>query len=235
MTDTREIITPSPGQPYGCELCDGYGNLITPQGVKDCSCKIRALVKHRLMEARIPLIYTDKTLDNFDPKTAELKKTLVLARQYVEAYRPDLRGLVFMGECGTGKTHLAVSILRELICKGYSGLYYNVINLLDDLRASYDAPPGTRWPILDRVRDTDILVLDDLGAEKTSGWVNDRLYAIINHRYENKKTLIVTTNRSNIELRDQVGNRISSRLAEMCKTVTVIGRDYRELMMRGKF
>jgi DNA replication protein DnaC len=86
---------------------------------------------------------------------------------------------------------------------------------------------------MDKICGMDILVLDDMGAEKTSGWVNDRLYAIINHRYERKKTTIITSNHSNIELQEQVGNRIYSRLNEMCDWKLFDGEDYRIQMMRS--
>ncbi len=220
----------------GCDQCDGYGNILSAQGVQDCQCKIRALQYYRLKDARIPPMYIKKTLDSFQAKTPDQKKVVQLAKEFLEIYSVDSRGLIFMGGCGTGKTHLAVALLRDLIAKGHSGLFYNVITLLDELRSTFDEGSSlSQWPILEKIQDTDILVLDDLGAEKTSGWVNDRLYAIINHRYENKKPIIVTTNREITELRDQVGNRIYSRLMEMCRTVIFAGKDYRIQMMQGKF
>jgi DNA replication protein DnaC len=220
----------------GCDQCDGYGNLITPQGIFDCQCKTRAFQYYRLRDARIPPMYVKKTLDSFQVRTADQKKIYNAAKTFLDTYETDPHGLIFMGGCGTGKTHMAVALLRELIQKGNTGLFYNVITLLDELRATFDEGSSlSQWPILEKIQETDILVLDDLGAEKTSGWVNDRLYAIINHRYENKKPIIVTTNREITELKDQVGNRIYSRLMEMCRTILFAGKDYRLQMMQGKF
>jgi DNA replication protein DnaC len=219
--------------PIGCDKCDGYGNIITPNGVKDCECKIKASIVINLIAARIPPMYETKDFDNFKATSASRKRVLETAKKYVAEYQSDGNGLLFIGESGTGKTHIAVAILKELIQKRYPGLFYNIITLLDELRASYNSQDDSeQWELIDRVRDTSILVLDDLGAEKTSGWVNDRLYAIINYRYENKKTTIVTSNKSDAELKDQIGNRIISRLVEMCRVIPFQGKDYRIEMMK---
>lgn len=228
------IMIPKEIPPIGCDKCDGYGNIITPTGVKDCECKIQASIVINLIAAKIPPMYEQKDFDNFKSSSASRKRVLETARKFVDEYQPNGNGLLFMGESGTGKTHLAVAILKELIQKRYPGVFYNIITLLDELRASYNSQDDSeQWELIDRVRDTSILVLDDLGAEKTSGWVNDRLYAIINYRYENKKTTIVTSNKDIPELKDQVGYRIYSRLIEMCRVEPFQGKDYREEMMKA--
>ncbi|MDI6783822.1 MAG: ATP-binding protein [bacterium] len=218
----------------GCAQCDGYGNIITPTGVKDCECKLRAQIAFNLLAAQIPPMYARKSLENFKPSSKYRKEVLETAKGFFAEYKLEGKGLLFMGPCGTGKTHVAVAILIELILAGHTGLFYNIISLLDDLRASYNSKDESeQWELIDRVRDTKILILDDLGAEKTSGWVNDRLYAIINYRYENKKTTIVTSNKSESELKDQVGYRIYSRLVEMCRVIPFEGKDYRIEMMKS--
>ena len=219
----------------GCEKCDGFGNLVTPDGAKDCECRVNAMRYVLLANAQIPPMFIKKTIDNFANKTTNQKEVLKTARQFIDTFKPGAQGLLFLGDCGTGKTHLAVGVLREIALKGHGGLFYNVIQLLDELRSSFDE--GNRvsqWPILDRLYTAQLLVLDDLGAEKTSGWVNDRLYAIINHRYEHQKTTILTSNKMGSELNEQIGNRAYSRLMEMCKAVLFTGKDYRIQMMQGK-
>ncbi len=217
----------------GCDKCDGFGNIITPQGLRTCDCKIRAVTVTHLVAAEIPPMYAKKSFKTFDsdfPETDVYDKCV----KYVLKYYKGEKGLLLHGKCGTGKTHLAIAILRELIQKGYTGLFYNVISLLDDLRSTYALDNTlTQWPILEKVCRVDILVLDDLGAEKTSGWVNDRLYAIINQRYEQEKATIVTTNKNDKELEEQVGTRIESRLKEMCQWLRIEGNDYRIQMMKS--
>ncbi|MCX7919040.1 MAG: ATP-binding protein [bacterium] len=220
--------------PIGCDKCDGYGNLITPQGAMECECKRRANTVMRLIAANIPPMYREKSLETFKTNTKAREKVFELAKKYIEDYTANQRGLLFWGKCGTGKSHLAVAILKALIHKGYTGLFYNTITLLDAIRATYDSSDeSATWDLIDRVCDTDILVLDDLGAEKTSGWVNERLYAIVNKRYENRKTTIVTTNRDIPELKEQIGDRIYSRLVEMCFSIPFEGKDYRIEMMKS--
>ena len=218
----------------GCEKCDGYGNIVTPTGVTDCECKLRAQTAMNLVAARIPPMYAPKNLATFKPSSKHRKEVLETAKKYIAEYKLDGKGLFLWGPCGTGKTHLAVAILKELILAGHMGLFYNIISLLDDMRASYNSSDESeQWELIDRVRDTRILILDDLGAEKTSGWVSDRLYAIINYRYENNNTTIVTSNKSESELKEQVGIRIYSRLVEMCRVIPFAGKDYRIEMMKS--
>lgn len=220
----------------GCDKCDGYGNIVTENGVIPCSCKLKAVAEANLKSAQIPPMYAHKSFENFKTNTPARKRHCELAKRFVEKYQLGDRGLMFMGGCGTGKTHLAVAILKGLILRGYTGLFYGVIALLDDLRASYSSSEEgeDQWRILDSIYNVDILVLDDLGAEKTSGWVNDRLYAIINHRYEHQKTTIITTNQSKKELEEQVGYRILSRLYEMCDVIAFEGKDYRLETMKPR-
>ena len=122
-----------------------------------------------------------------------------------------------IGPVGCGKSHLAVAILREIIAKGYSGLYYNSPDLLRDIRATFDEGRDvTEEDLLDEVTTTDLLVFDDVGAERSTEFVLDRFYLIINKRYEACKPVIVTTNLDHEELEERLGTRILSRLLEMC-------------------
>ncbi|MBI1784367.1 ATP-binding protein, partial [Candidatus Sumerlaeota bacterium] len=116
-----------------------------------------------------------------------------------------------------GKTHLAVAILCEIIRKGYSGLYYNSPDLLRDIRATFDEnSSGNEDELLQEITEVDLLVFDDLGAEKVSDFVLDRFYLIVNKRYEGCKPIIVTSNYDEEILRARFGDRILSRLDEMC-------------------
>jgi DNA replication protein DnaC len=134
-----------------------------------------------------------------------------------------------MGSCGVGKTHLAAAILRELINKGVPCLFYESGALLKEIQNSYNPVSQTsEGKVLTPVYETDVLVLDELGATKPTDWVRDTMMQIINARYNDKKLTIFTTNYLDIQrcgqeerLEERVGVRLRSRLYEMCKTVLV--------------
>ncbi len=148
-------------------------------------------------------------------------------------------GLLYLGSCGVGKTHLAVAALRELINKGIGGLFYDFRDLLKEIQDSYN--PNTHnseLKILAPVFDAEVLVLDELGASKPTEWVQETMTHIINKRYNEKKITIFTSNYLDIPigtaytetLTDRVGVRLRSRLHEMCRLILMEGDDYREMM-----
>jgi DNA replication protein DnaC len=162
------------------------------------------------------------TLDQFDPSgrglrgesRRNLEGAFRLARQW--AAEPD-GWLVFLGANGCGKTHLAAGIAAERLAQGDAVAFANVPDLLDELRATF--APGSRERFDHRFRrllDAPVLVLDDLGAQQTSAWAEEKLYQILNHRHLQRKPTIVTTN---CELK-VMEPRIASRLADL-QTSTV--------------
>lgn len=162
------------------------------------------------------------TLDQFDPagrglrgeSRRNLEGAFRLARQW--AASPD-GWLVFLGGNGCGKTHLAAGIAAERLAAGDAVAFANVPDLLDELRATF--APGSRERFDHRFRrllDAPVLVLDDLGAQQTSAWAEEKLYQILNHRHLQRKPTIVTTN---CELK-MMEPRIASRLADL-QTSTV--------------
>lgn len=215
--------------PYGCEKCDGFGNVITEGGAAPCECKLRHLEVERERRAGIPPLFGKKDLSTFQHRARGAAEDYRFARWYVEKFSEmNNRGLLLIGPCGVGKTHLAIGVLKELLRKGHSGLFFNIISLLDAIKASYDADlKATQGINLEVDLDVDILIIDDLGAEKMSPWVADRLYAIINQRYERNRTLILTTNLDYPRLADRVGQRIISRIYEMCVLHPCKGEDFR--------
>ena len=111
---------------------------------------------------------------------------------------------------------------------------YSLPKLLARIRRTYDAAPGgdSYTTFFDRLTAVDLLHIDDLGAEKRSDWVLEQLYALINERYEEQRSILVTTNLDEAELKEQIGTRTVSRLVEMCGTcmVPMHGDDRREPM-----
>jgi DNA replication protein DnaC len=194
----------------------------------------------RLQRAQIPRRFLNKSLKNFRATDVDEAPAGKWGRGVRQGVQPEgrraCRGLIMEGPVGCGKSHLAVAILREVIEKGYSGLYYNSPDLLAEIRATYSNDEGpSEDTILEEVAGVDLLVLDDLGAEKVSGFVLDRFYLIINKRYENCKPIIVTTNLDQETLINRLGERIVSRLLEMCQEFKHFPEvDYRREKLKGK-
>lgn len=193
----------------------------------------RLVAQIRLRESNIPAKYLSKSLDNFKPIGKKRRELLALARGYVESFNLEDRskyfGLFFAAPTGAGKTHLATAILKAVILKGYSGVYCNVPQLLEMLRElMFDRAQYDDRGFLRRCENADLLVLDDLGTETVSGWIQDRLYLLVNRRYENMGRTIVTTNCDEQTLRERIGERVESRLIEMCNNRWVFpDEDYR--------
>src|SRR5262249_28932766 len=149
------------------------------------------------------------------------------AHALVRDYPVADRGILFMGPVGVGKTHLAVSILCGLVEKGIACRFYEYQALLKEIQNSYN--PNTRtteMSILTPLFESEVIILDELGAAKPSKWVQDMIGLIINGRYNEKKLTILTTNyldesQSAMDetLGDRIGVRLRSRLYQMCKTV----------------
>ena len=206
------------------------------------------LAELRLERARIPRRFLGKTFDSFKTGSSAKRKAIFdAAKGWVNTFKLELNdaqreldkpfkdsGLLIQGVVGCGKTHLAVAILQAVIRKGYSGLYYNMPDLLSDIRATYSNDSSvTESDLLEEINQPDLVVLDDLGAEVARDWVNDRLYLIVNRRYESCKPVIVTTNLSLEELTEKLGERTVSRLCEMCHAFAEFpAEDYRKKHMR---
>jgi DNA replication protein DnaC len=181
----------------------------------------RLVAQMRLRDSNIPPKYLGKSLENFITRDKMRKELCAAAQSYIDSFnlkdKSKYFGLFFRATTGAGKTHLATAILRAVILKGYTGLYTNVPQLLEMMRdlmfnrAEYDDAG-----FLERCETCGLLVLDDLGAETVTGWVQDRLYLLVNRRYENMGRTIVTTNCDEPTLRERIGARVESRLIEMC-------------------
>jgi DNA replication protein DnaC len=224
-------------------LADGAGDAPSsgeaPAGGLSIEAQREFFLQLRLQRAQIPRRFLNKSLKNFKAADTTRRQLVSGAEAFIKGFNLKgefYPGLIMEGPVGCGKSHLAVSILREVIAKGYTGLYYNSPDLLAEIRATYSNDEGpSEDTILEELAEVDLLVLDDLGAEKVSGFVLDRFYLIINKRYENCKPIIVTTNLDQETLINRLGERIVSRLLEMCQEFKHFPEvDYRREKLKGK-
>ena len=223
-----------------CPECGGTGwELVEGKGVRPCRCKTAARADVLLSQARIPTRFGHCTFDTFETLQPSLYRALMNTKRFVEEYPVVDVGLLFLGSCGVGKTHLAVSALRELIKKGVPGLFYDFRDLLKEIQDSYNPNTHTsELRILAPVFDAEVLVLDELGASKPTEGVQETITHIINKRYNEKKVTVFTSNYLDMPigtayaetLTERVGVRLRSRLHEMCKLVFLEGDDYRKLL-----
>jgi DNA replication protein DnaC len=230
-----------------CPLCDDTGwKASDANGVRRvarCDCRRDNVGRRRLDEARIPKRYVHCTIDGFTTYgNQSLANAVGHARVFAQVFPQSPRGLFFEGHPGVGKTHLAVALLRDAIrTAGARGLFYDTRDLLRVIRSTYDPSiRTTEIEILRPVMNAELLVLDDLGAEKTSEWVEETMNLIVNTRYNEKRLTIFTSNYLDTPdatdpnaLVCRIGHRMRSRLHEMCEFVTMDGADYRELPVNG--
>ena len=245
-----------------CERCRDTGFEIVTKDDQEfaqpCTCRRGAASPSGadafFGECRIPPRYEECSLANFEPGTPSLRAALSKAMTYCNGF-PHLGtdeglGLLFTGDNGVGKTHLAVAVLRELVTgKGARGRFWDFHELIREIKNSYN--PETRTTelqVLEPVVDTDLLLLDDLGAWKMTDWMIDTLFYILNTRYMAKRATLITTNFQDVDrdaalaadhlrrkefLVERIGQRLRSRLMEMCVVIPMQGPDHRRQRQEG--
>jgi DNA replication protein DnaC len=237
-----------------------------------CDCTDSDRAERTMARARIPKRYEHCDFDNFDTdiydaagESAGWNRSLEQAKLVTEAFARDYpagpdTGLLLMGPCGAGKTHLAVSALRQIVLRGHTGLFYDYRELLKEIQGSYNSEKqATELGILEPVLTADVLLLDDLGASKPSPWALETVGHILNSRYNERRITLLTTNYLDTgpaatpvvaprlpsgqavsaaredSLEERLGRRIRSRLYEMCRTIELSAPDYRrEVRQAGR-
>ena len=176
------------------------------------------------------------TLGNFKVEATDAARARIKVDEYLENWEENREagnGLYFCGGVGTGKTHLAVAVMNELIRKKrVPSLFVTVPELLDNLREAYNKPGRNLDEWMDAVQNADFLILDDLGSERVTDWVRERIFVIVNHRYRESLPTIFTSNIGPKDLAQQLGERTASRIIAMCDWIALEGEDYRETAAR---
>jgi DNA replication protein DnaC len=251
-----------------CPICEGAGLRVVERAgglriAEPCECRTDRRALRMIEQARIPRRYAHCILDSFETQTAishrSQAEALVMARNFVRTY-PHMKetegnGLLLTGSIGVGKTHLAVGMLQALIVeRGARGLFFDYRDLLKQVQNSYNrSVEMTELEVLRPVFEAEVLVLDELGASKPTDWVWDTVAHILNTRYNDRRTTIITTNYANLPpggandsmgprtvmreetLGDRIGERMRSRLQEMCVVVEMTGEDFRQKVKRATF
>ena len=234
-----------------CPICGGSGWKIIESAKEKravrCTCASHSRSERLLAQAHIPPRYSECDLANYSAENSQrgVASAKIAAAKFIEQYPVDKTGLLLIGPSGVGKTHLSVAILRQLIVsKGIPCLFCDYRELLKQIQNSYNpSVQVTELELLQPVFSTEVLVLDDLGAVKPTEWVWDTVSVILNTRYNENRTTIITSNFQDgpaagftgprgaareETLGDRIGERMRSRLCEMCRVINLNAPDYRQ-------
>jgi DNA replication protein DnaC len=228
---------PGPDREATCPLgrCDGSGWVLDDDGrAHGCECRRRRASRaiSRRMGSGIPKRFQGVSLER--KPICDLDPDLLRAvRRFVRDIDGSIdagRGLWFYGDVGTGKTSLAMLVSKTALEAGRSVAIYSVPRLLAEIKETFERDHVDSYmQLFRRLCAVDLLHLDDLGAERSTEWVLEQLYSIVNERWQERRSIVVTTNLQSLdELREQVGARTVSRLIEICGDAwPVMGPDLR--------
>ncbi len=232
-----------------CPACNGYGfeRYQNERGYEFIApCKTCGNIRRNIKlynSANIPAKYSNVLqVDFFQPKGRSLQQALTYVKAFVKNY-PHRRGFLLMGGAGVGKTHLAIAAISELTLEhGVRCMFKDFFYLLSELKEAYTQGLGEN-EVIEPLIATEVLVIDELGKGRSSDWELNILDQIISKRYNASKITLITTNYvssayEDIEggdvLEERVGERIASRLHEMCEFIYLKGQDYRRTKHGGK-
>ena len=232
------------GRPYKDKIMEFSGRTYH-YSIPECDCeeKLRRRednkkkgqnIKTRILQIKdcgVGKRFKDRTFSNFDKKINNKAYQVCLnyAKHYFD-YEREGKGLFLSGPVGTGKTHLAVAIIdyiARIHKRKFEGkiIFTTSVNLLSSIRLGYKTNSAEK--ICRECESCQLLVIDDLGSEKITDWVGEIFYRIIDNRYSELKPIIITSNYSLTELKEKIGERLVSRIYDMCEGVKFEGKDWR--------
>lgn len=177
--------------------------------------------------------YVDMTFDKLKAQGAPVEDRQAYNNAFkygvhIREHITNGRGLIMIGPVGTGKTSLAISILRKAIEQGYNGYLISMTSLFDTLLTLSKGPSEHYLKFENRIRNSPLLVLDDFGAEYTSEWVQQKVASIIADRVERNKSTIITSNLSVAQIKKAYDSRVYDRLKGTSFLIKFEGKSQRQ-------
>jgi DNA replication protein DnaC len=206
-----------------------FGRLIT------CHCKDEELQRNRgqkLLKISNLEPFREKTFENFDRSIPGVGRAFARSMDYAR----NPRGwLILYGGYGCGKTHLAAAIANDVLKLNYEVLFTVVPDILDHLRSTFGPTSEVAYDErFEQIRGAKLLILDDLGTENATPWAREKLYQIINHRYNYSLPTVITSNRDPKEIDPRILSRMED--AVLCpERIIIEASDYRRLSVEQRF
>ena len=214
--------------------CDGSGFVVGEDDVaRPCSCRPQRIARARTrsLEGSVPKKFQHVGFDRF-PVTNMEPTTVREVRRFCDTIDEQLeagRGLYFFGTKGTGKTTLAMLVSQYAMRAKRTVAIYTTPWLLSHIRSTYEeGAKQTYLELMDRIASADLLHLEDMAVAKQSEWMLEQLYTIVNRRYEDERSILLTADVESPErLGEHIGDRTTSRIVEMCQEIAMFGDDHR--------
>ena len=230
----RRLLAPDEAITLVCPRCHDAGWLRVDCAsasadfgrIVECPCGVVARTRADMLfgSSRIPAEYADLDLGTFPDQ-----RIAALVRQWWQDRSSPW--ILLVGDLGVGKTGLTIGLLKAVLAAGRTALFRSLVDLLADIRATYqthDASTPAEADMMATLKRVDVLALDDVGAARMTGWAQERVFEILNHRYNERRATILTTNLGPSEMESYLGDRIVSRINGMAWIYEIEGPNLRE-------